>query len=45
VAKIRRLRDMTGLTSLMLHYPPYYGQDNILASLELFAREVAPQLR
>ncbi len=45
VAKIRRLREMTGLTSLMLHYPPYYGADNILASLELFAREVAPQLR
>ena len=44
-AKIRRLQEMTGLTSLMLHYPPYYGPEKTVASLELFAREVAPRLR
>ena len=29
----------------MLHYPPYYGQDKALASLELFATEVIPKLK
>jgi alkanesulfonate monooxygenase SsuD/methylene tetrahydromethanopterin reductase-like flavin-dependent oxidoreductase (luciferase family) len=45
VEKIERLRDMTGATSVMLHYPPWYGIDKALASLELFATEVAPKLR
>jgi alkanesulfonate monooxygenase SsuD/methylene tetrahydromethanopterin reductase-like flavin-dependent oxidoreductase (luciferase family) len=45
VEKIERLRDMTGATSVMLHYPPWYGVDKALASLELFATEVAPKLR
>ena len=31
--------------SVMLHYPPYYGQDKALASLELFATEVIPKLK
>jgi alkanesulfonate monooxygenase SsuD/methylene tetrahydromethanopterin reductase-like flavin-dependent oxidoreductase (luciferase family) len=44
-AKIERLREMTGLTSLMLHYPPYYGPVKALRSLELFAREVMPRFR
>jgi len=29
----------------MLHYPPWYGVEKALASLELFATEVAPKLR
>ena len=29
----------------MLHYPPYYGQDKALASLELFATEVIPKFK
>jgi alkanesulfonate monooxygenase SsuD/methylene tetrahydromethanopterin reductase-like flavin-dependent oxidoreductase (luciferase family) len=45
VEKIERLRDMTGATSVMLHYPPWYGMEKALASLELFATEVAPKLR
>ena len=43
-AKLERLREMTGLTSFMLHYPPYYGAENAMRSLELFAREVMPRL-
>jgi alkanesulfonate monooxygenase SsuD/methylene tetrahydromethanopterin reductase-like flavin-dependent oxidoreductase (luciferase family) len=44
-AKIERLKAMTGATSLMLHYPPWYGIDKALASLELFAAEVIPKFR
>lgn len=42
VEKLQRLQQMTGLGSLMLHYPPWYGIDRALASLELFAAEVMP---
>jgi alkanesulfonate monooxygenase SsuD/methylene tetrahydromethanopterin reductase-like flavin-dependent oxidoreductase (luciferase family) len=45
IAKLERLRDMTGLASLMLHYPPWYGVDKALASLEMFATEVAPKFK
>ena len=45
VARIEELRAKTGLTSMMLHYPPWYGTDKAKASLELFAREVMPRLR
>jgi alkanesulfonate monooxygenase SsuD/methylene tetrahydromethanopterin reductase-like flavin-dependent oxidoreductase (luciferase family) len=41
--KIAHLCDTTGATSIMLHYPPWYGVDKALASLELFATEVAPK--
>jgi alkanesulfonate monooxygenase SsuD/methylene tetrahydromethanopterin reductase-like flavin-dependent oxidoreductase (luciferase family) len=44
-AKIERLRAMTGATSLMLHYPPWYGIDKALASLALFAADVIPKFR
>ncbi|MBO0751858.1 MAG: LLM class flavin-dependent oxidoreductase [Bradyrhizobiaceae bacterium] len=43
--KIAHLRDTTGATSIMVHYPPWYGGERALASLELFATEVAPKLR
>jgi alkanesulfonate monooxygenase SsuD/methylene tetrahydromethanopterin reductase-like flavin-dependent oxidoreductase (luciferase family) len=43
--KIAHLRDTTGATSIMVHYPPWYGVERALASLELFATEVAPKLR
>jgi alkanesulfonate monooxygenase SsuD/methylene tetrahydromethanopterin reductase-like flavin-dependent oxidoreductase (luciferase family) len=42
-AGIARLRELTGVASLMLHYPPWYGAEKALASLELFAREVMPK--
>jgi alkanesulfonate monooxygenase SsuD/methylene tetrahydromethanopterin reductase-like flavin-dependent oxidoreductase (luciferase family) len=45
VARIEELKAKTGLTSLMLHYPPWYGTDKAKRSLELFAKEVIPRLR
>jgi alkanesulfonate monooxygenase SsuD/methylene tetrahydromethanopterin reductase-like flavin-dependent oxidoreductase (luciferase family) len=45
IAKLERLRDMTGAASLMLHYPPWYGVDKALASLEMFATEVMPKFK
>ena len=33
-----------GTTSLMLHYPPYYGQERTLEMLRLFAKEVLPHV-
>jgi alkanesulfonate monooxygenase SsuD/methylene tetrahydromethanopterin reductase-like flavin-dependent oxidoreductase (luciferase family) len=44
-ARIAELKEKTGLTSLMLHYPPWYGTERAKASLELFAREVMPRVR
>jgi alkanesulfonate monooxygenase SsuD/methylene tetrahydromethanopterin reductase-like flavin-dependent oxidoreductase (luciferase family) len=45
VSRIEELKAKTGLTSLMLHYPPWYGTEKAKRSLELFAREVIPRLR
>ncbi len=45
IEKIARLRDMTGAGSIMLHYPPWYGIEKVLRSLELFAGEVMPKLQ
>ncbi len=33
-----------GATSLMLHYPPYYGPEQTLNMLRLFAKEVLPHV-
>ncbi|HZT46848.1 MAG TPA: LLM class flavin-dependent oxidoreductase [Hyphomicrobiaceae bacterium] len=44
-ARIAELKAATGLTSLMLHYPPWYGTEKAKASLELFAAEVMPRFR
>ena len=35
---------MTGNSSIMLHFPPWYGAEKALASVELFAREVMPHV-
>jgi alkanesulfonate monooxygenase SsuD/methylene tetrahydromethanopterin reductase-like flavin-dependent oxidoreductase (luciferase family) len=43
--KIAHLRDAAGASSIMLHYPPWYGIERALASLTLFAEEVAPKFR
>ncbi|MGD8809020.1 MAG: LLM class flavin-dependent oxidoreductase [Gammaproteobacteria bacterium] len=43
--KLEALRDATGLTSLMLHYPPYYGTEKARKSLRLFAEKVMPRFR
>ena len=45
VAKILELQEMAGVDSIMLPYPPWYGAEKALASLELFATEVIPHLR
>ncbi|MGO8914384.1 MAG: LLM class flavin-dependent oxidoreductase [Stellaceae bacterium] len=45
VEKLQRLQHMTGVSSIMLHYPPWYGIDKALASLELFAAEVMPKFK
>jgi hypothetical protein len=29
----------------MLHFPPWYGPEKVLASLELFAAEVMPRFK
>ena len=36
IDKIEQLRSI-GANSLMLHYPPWYGSDRAIASLEMFA--------
>lgn len=43
--KIAAMQEATGCTSMMLHYPPYYGAEKTLASLTLFAEEVMPQFK
>jgi alkanesulfonate monooxygenase SsuD/methylene tetrahydromethanopterin reductase-like flavin-dependent oxidoreductase (luciferase family) len=45
IAKLRELRHKTGLTSLLLHYPPYYGHEKSMQSLRLFAEKVMPEFR
>ena len=45
IEKIERLQAMTGAASLVLHYPPWYGVEKALASLEMFAGEVIPKFR
>jgi len=42
IDKIGQLRAI-GANSLMLHYPPWYGADRAIASLELFAGTVMPE--
>jgi alkanesulfonate monooxygenase SsuD/methylene tetrahydromethanopterin reductase-like flavin-dependent oxidoreductase (luciferase family) len=45
IEKIERMVETTGASSLMLHYPPWYGAEKAIASLELFASEVIPKFR
>jgi alkanesulfonate monooxygenase SsuD/methylene tetrahydromethanopterin reductase-like flavin-dependent oxidoreductase (luciferase family) len=45
IAKLHTLREHTGLTSLLLHYPPYYGHEKTMQSLRLFAERVMPEFR
>ena len=45
IAKIEELHGMTGNASIMLHFPPWYGAEKALASLELFAAEVMPKFK
>ena len=44
---IRRIEELraVGIDSLMLHYPPYYGVEQCLNMLRLFAKEVMPHVQ
>ncbi len=44
IRRIEEFRDV-GITSIMLHYPPYYGRQQTLDMLRLFAEEVMPHVR
>jgi alkanesulfonate monooxygenase SsuD/methylene tetrahydromethanopterin reductase-like flavin-dependent oxidoreductase (luciferase family) len=44
IEKIERL-EAIGANSLMLQYPPWYGIERALASLEMFASEVMPHFK
>ena len=44
IGRIEEFR-AAGATSLMVHYPPYYGPERTLDMLRLFAREVLPHIR
>jgi alkanesulfonate monooxygenase SsuD/methylene tetrahydromethanopterin reductase-like flavin-dependent oxidoreductase (luciferase family) len=43
--KLKHLEATTGMSSLLVHYPPYYGHDRTLRSLRLFAEKVMPEFR
>jgi alkanesulfonate monooxygenase SsuD/methylene tetrahydromethanopterin reductase-like flavin-dependent oxidoreductase (luciferase family) len=45
IARLRELQARTGMTSLLLHYPPYYGREKAMKSLRFFAERVAPAFR
>lgn len=42
---LAELGEKTGMTGVILHYPPYYGPECIARSLTLFAEEVIPRFR
>ena len=44
---IRRIEEFraVGTTSIMLHYPPYYGVQQTIDMLRLFAKEVLPHIQ
>ena len=45
IAKIEELHAMAHNASIMLHFPPWYGAEKALVSLELFAGEVMPKFQ
>ena len=45
IKKLREMQARTGMTSLLLHYPPYYGRDKAMKSLKLFAERDHDQRR
>jgi alkanesulfonate monooxygenase SsuD/methylene tetrahydromethanopterin reductase-like flavin-dependent oxidoreductase (luciferase family) len=42
---LAEIQERTGMSGLILHYPPYYGPERITRSLTLFAEEVMPRFR
>ena len=45
IERLRKLESMTGMTSLVLYYPPYYGEEKTLKMLRLFAETVLPEFQ
>ncbi|MFO1079165.1 MAG: LLM class flavin-dependent oxidoreductase [Reyranellaceae bacterium] len=45
IARLREMQARTGMTSLLVHYPPYYGREKAMRSLRLFAERVIPAFR
>ncbi len=45
IARLHEMQARTGMTSLLLHYPPYYGREKTMQSLKLFAERVIPAFR
>jgi len=45
IERLRKLESMAGITSLVLYYPPYYGEEKTLRMLRLFAETVLPEFQ
>jgi alkanesulfonate monooxygenase SsuD/methylene tetrahydromethanopterin reductase-like flavin-dependent oxidoreductase (luciferase family) len=45
IERLHKLQSMTGMTSLVLYYPPYYGEEKTLKMLQLFAETVLPEFQ
>jgi hypothetical protein len=43
--KLKSCEARTGLTSLLLHYPPFDGHEQAMQSPRLFAEQVRPEFR
>ena len=44
IARLREMQARTGMTSLLLHYPPYYGREKTMKSLKTVRRARDPGL-
>ena len=44
IARLREMQAKTGMTSLLLHYPPYYGREKTMKSLKTVRRARDPGL-
>ena len=45
IRRLKELESVTGMTSLVLHYPPYYGAEKTIRMLRLFGEAVLPAFK
>ena len=45
IDKIHYMKEKTGATSMILHFPPYYSREQTRRTIELFAEQVIPKFR
>lgn len=45
IRRLKELESVTGMTSLVLHYPPYYGAEKTIQMLRLFGEAVLPAFK